>query len=63
MSGHTHHDTPKKNRFIGVVQVGKPLTKAAANLDIQWLKKLPQCLLIFERLIWYEVLTYAGNLV
>jgi hypothetical protein len=27
------------------------------GLDIQWLKKLPQCLLIFERLIWYEELT------
>ena len=26
-------------------------------INLQWLKKLPQCLLIFERLIWYEVLT------
>jgi hypothetical protein len=33
MSGCTHHDTPKKNRFIGAVQAGKPLTKAAADLD------------------------------
>ena len=36
----------------------------ARNLKhIQWLKKLPQCLHVFERSIRHEVLTSAGNLV
>ena len=25
--------------------------------QIQWLKKLPQCLLVFERLVWYAMMT------
>jgi transposase len=34
MSTRTHHDSPKKNRFIGAVQAGQPLTKAAKELGI-----------------------------
>ena len=34
MSTRTHHDSPKKNNFIGAVQAGQPLTKAAKELSI-----------------------------
>jgi len=41
--------------FLGDFRVKSELEQALWR--IQWLKKLPQCLLIFERLIWYEELT------
>src|SRR5882762_2025383 len=34
MSTRTHHNSPKKNHFIGAGQAGQPLTKAAKELSI-----------------------------
>ena len=35
----------------------QPEVRLGSKRLLQWLKKLPQCLLTFERSIWYEVLT------